>query len=116
MKKENMREFIYIPSFEVKWKKLGLTDDDLNRLEYCLLKNPKIGKVLEGSGGVRKMRFAFVDRGKSGSVRVIYVDFEVQKDLYLLDVFQKADKENLSKEEKNELKKVVRLIELSYEE
>ena len=116
MNGEITREFIYIPSFEVKWKKLGLTDDDLIRLESDLLENPKIGKVLEGTGGVRKMRFAFENRGKSGSVRVIYVDFEIYKDLYLLDVFQKSEKENLNKGERNKLKSVVRLIELKYED
>ena len=53
------REFICLPSFDAKWKHLGLTDDDLARLENELIKNPKIGAVLTGSGGARKMRFAF---------------------------------------------------------
>lgn len=56
---------------------MGLNDDDLARLQRELLEDPKVGPVMQGTGGVRKMRFAFEDRGKSGSARVIYVDFEV---------------------------------------
>ena len=63
------REFITLPSFDVKWKSLGLDEDDKSRLEQELLDNPKIGPVMQGTGGVRKMRFAFRDRGKSGSDR-----------------------------------------------
>ena len=109
------REFVILPSFDLKWKNLGLDDDDLTRLETELVNNPKIGPVMRGTGGVRKMRFAFEGRGKSGSMRVIYVDFEVYEKLYLVDVFQKSEQENLSAEERNNMKKVVKLIELSLE-
>lgn len=46
---------------------MGLTDADLRRLQEELLANPQIGSVMRGTGGVRKMRFAFENRGKSGS-------------------------------------------------
>ena len=69
------RIFVELPSFAARWKALGLNDDDLLRLETMLLSDPKVGAVLQGTGGVRKVRFAFENRGKSGSVRVIYIDF-----------------------------------------
>ncbi|MBR5344280.1 MAG: type II toxin-antitoxin system RelE/ParE family toxin [Clostridia bacterium] len=109
------REFITLPSFDVKWKSLGLDEDDKSRLEQELLDNPKIGPVMQGTGGVRKMRFAFRDRGKSGSTRVIYVDFEVYEKIYLIDVYQKSDKDNQTKAERNDMKNIVELIELSLE-
>lgn len=109
------REFVVLPSFAVKWKNLGLTDDDMRRLEDEILDDPKVGPVMKGTGGVRKMRFAFENRGKSGSVRVIYVDFEVYEKVYLVDTYQKSDKENLTKEERNNLKKAVELLELALE-
>ena len=56
---------------------MGLDDSDLIRLQEELLADPKAGDVIRGTGGVRKMRFAFKHRGKSGSTRIIYVDFEV---------------------------------------
>ena len=46
------------------------------------------------------MRFAFAHRGKSGSVRVIYVDFERYEKLYFVAVYQKAEKENLTEAER----------------
>lgn len=110
------REFVVIPSFLVKWKKLGLNEDDMKNLETELINNPKIGSMMQSTGGVRKMCFAYENRGKSGSVRVIYIDFEIYKKLYLLDVYAKNEKDNLSKEERNDIKKVVKLLELSLEE
>ncbi|MER2057100.1 MAG: type II toxin-antitoxin system RelE/ParE family toxin, partial [Clostridia bacterium] len=94
------REFVTLPSFDVKWKSLGLDEDDKCRLEQELLENPKVGPVMKGTGGVRKMRFAFRDRGKSGSTRVIYVDFEVYEKIFFVDVYQKSDKDNLTKAER----------------
>ena len=40
------REFIILPSFAVKWKNLGLNDDDMRRLEDMLLEDPKVGPVM----------------------------------------------------------------------
>ncbi|MBQ3374021.1 MAG: type II toxin-antitoxin system RelE/ParE family toxin [Oscillospiraceae bacterium] len=109
------REFIVIPSFQVKWKNLGLDENDMRRLEQEILDNPKVGQVMRETGGVRKMRFAFENRGKSGSVRIIYVDFEIYEKVYLIDAYQKSEKDNLSKSERNEMKKIVELIELQLE-
>lgn len=55
------RLFVMLPEFEKQWIKMGLTDDDLKRLQYELLDNPKIGDVMQGTGGLRKVRFAFED-------------------------------------------------------
>lgn len=65
------RIFVELPTFRTVWKELGLTDRDLRRLQEDLLANPKAGNVMQGTGGIRKMRFAFENRGKSGSIRVI---------------------------------------------
>ena len=106
------REFIALPSFDVKWAKIGLGHDDLVRLENELLAIPTVGAVLQGTGGARKMRFAFPNQGKSGSARVIYVDFEVSEKLYLVNVFAKSEKENITREERNELRQIVEILEL----
>ena len=55
--------------------------------------------------------FSFGDRGKSGSVRVIYVDFVIHEKLYLLTAYPKSEKDNLTKAERNELKKLVEILE-----
>lgn len=105
------RSFIELPIFRARWEDLGLTDEDLLRLQIELLADPKVGDVMRGTGGVRKMRFAFEHRGKSGGVRVIYVDFEVYEKIYLLTAYTKNEKENLTKDERNEIKKLIAILE-----
>ena len=105
------RLFVELPIFRSKWKAMGLTDDDLKRLQEELLADPKIGAVMRGSGGIRKMRFAFEQRGKSGSVRVIYVDFEVYEKIFLITAYPKNEKDNLTAAERNELKQMIHILE-----
>ena len=68
------------------------------------------GNVAEGSGGIRKVRFPLKDRGKSGSIRVCYTDFAEYEVIYLITAFEKKEQENLSDEEKNVLKKLVKAL------
>lgn len=70
---------------------------------------------MQGTGGVRKVRFAFENRGKSGSIRVIYIDFEVCEKIFLLTAYAKADQSSLTKKERNALKGLVELLELDLE-
>ena len=102
------RIFVELPIFRSRWKDLGLNDSDLRRLQEELLADPKIGDVMRKTGGIRKMRFAF---DKSGSVRVIYVDFEVYEKIFLLTAYAKNEKDNLSDEECNELKQLIKVLE-----
>lgn len=53
------RTFIQTQEFTKNWERLDLKDRDLRRLELEILKNPKVGKVIRGTGGLRKLRFAF---------------------------------------------------------
>ena len=73
---ELIRTFIEVPLFSKRWKEIGLKEDDLLALQIMLLKDPTSGPVMEGTGGIRKVRFALENRGKRGSVRVCYTDFE----------------------------------------
>ena len=68
------------------------------------------------TGGVRKMLFAFEDRGKSGSVRVIYIDFEFYEKIFLLTAYPKSEKDNLSKAERNEFRQIVEILEYQLED
>ena len=98
------REFIILPEFEKQWKHLGLSDDDLKRLQSKLLFDPEAGAVIQGTGGVRKMRFATENRGKSGSIRVIYIDFLIYEKIFLITAYPKNEKENLTQAERNVIK------------
>lgn len=101
-----IRTFIRLPTFEKAWKALSLTEDDYIELENMLLKNPTIGKVLEGSGGIRKVRYALPYTGKSGGIRVIYLDILLQETTYLLYAYPKSAKENLTQAEIGLYKKI----------
>lgn len=89
---------------------MGLDDSDLARLQDQLIKNPQLGAVMQGTGGLRKMRFA-LDKGKSGGSRVTYVDFVIHEVIYLIYAYPKNEKDNLTKEERNQMKKLIEAIE-----
>lgn len=105
-----VRTFYEMKHFTKKWQDLGFTDDELSQLQQVLLENPKAGDVMKGTGGLRKVRLAFPGSGKSGSVRVCYIDIEGVLEIHLIDVFAKNEKENLSKAERNAIRIVVEQI------
>ena len=105
-----LRTFIEVPLFTKRWKEIGLNDDDLLVLQIMLLKDPASGPVMEGTGGIRKVRFPIDNRGKSSSVRVCYTDFEEYEVTYLITAFTKNEQENLSASEKAVLKKLVKAL------
>ncbi|CAN5309794.1 hypothetical protein BH20ACI1_BH20ACI1_23530 [soil metagenome] len=63
--------------------------------------------MIVGSGGLRKMRFAIRGRGKSGGVRVIYYWTDESGYIFLLDIYAKNKKVDLSINEIKTLRKVV---------
>ena len=102
------RTFIEVPLFSKRWSEIGLKDSELLALQIFLLKDPQSGPVMEGTGGIRKVRFPLENRGKSGSVRVCYTDFEEYEVVYLITAFTKDEQDNLTKEERNILKRLVK--------
>lgn len=88
-----------------------MNEEDLRRLQEEILSDPKVGSVMKGTGGVRKMRFAFEHSGKSGGVRVIYVDFEIHEKVFLLTAYAKNEKDNLTEAERNELRLLIEVLE-----
>lgn len=104
------RTFIEVPLFTKRWKEIGLGEEELRDLQIMLLKDPESGPIMEGTGGIRKVRFPLVHRGKSGSIRVCYTDFAEYEVTYLITAFEKKEQENLTAEEKNVLKKLVKSL------
>lgn len=104
------RTFIEVPLFSKRWKEIGLGEDELRALQIMLLKDPVSGPIMEGTGGIRKVRFSLQNRGKSGSVRVCYTDFAEYEVIYLITAFKKKSQENLTEEKKSVLKKLVKSL------
>ena len=104
------RTFIEVPTFTRKWRELGLTDDNLRDLQKVLLDNPKAGDVIQGTGGLRKIRIPLDNTGKRGGGRVIYVDIEYKETIYFINVYTKNEKDDLTEEEKKAFKAVVKIL------
>lgn len=104
------RTFIEVPTFTRKWKELGLTDEILRDLQNILLNDPKSGDVIQGTGGLRKIRIPMGNRGKSGGSRVIYVDIELKETIYFVNVYSKNEKDALTDDEKKAFKAVVKIL------
>ena len=105
------REFIMLPEFDKQWKAMGFTDKDLQSLQEELTRDSAKGALMRGTGGLRKIRVAFENQGKSGSTRVCYVDFATYKRIYLITAYSKNEKDNLSKEEQNAVKGLIKYLE-----
>ena len=104
------REFVYTRTFFSNWKEAGLKESDFIRLEDMLIKDPKLGEVIPGTGSARKMRFAYEGKGKRGSTRIIYVDYEIGEKICFLAAYAKSDKTNLTEQEKSILKTTIEAL------
>jgi hypothetical protein len=104
---------IEIPSFLRDAKHLM---DEAERLEIVsfLARNPDIGDIMQGTGGVRKVRYAREGGGKSGGYRVIYFFHSSDVPIFALNVFAKNEKENVSPAERNSLKNLSALLVETY--
>ena len=72
-----------------------LTVDEYLGLQKFLLEHPSAGKIVRGSGGVRKIRWAMAGKGKSGGMRVIYYWKQRDDEIWLLTVYGKSEKETI---------------------
>jgi RelE toxin of RelEB toxin-antitoxin system len=75
-----------------------------------IAQNPEAGDVIPETGGVRKIRWARAGTGKRGGARVIYFYHDRDRPLYLLMVYAKARRENLTPEEKKAVRKLAALL------
>jgi hypothetical protein len=95
-----------VPEYIRRAEKLLTSDERLDLVNYLAVR-PKAGVLLEGTGGVRKLRWSRQGMGKSGGVRVIYYYHSGAMPLYLLTLFAKNERANLTQAERNELAALV---------
>jgi len=69
---------------------------------------------MQGTGGIRKLRWAIGSKGKSGGVCVIYYYHNEAIPLFLLTVFGKREKANLPQSERNEFAKLTNILAKNY--
>lgn len=113
---ELTRTFVELNNFLSEWKSYGLTEDDLLELEIMLMQSVKEHPVIQGTGGLRKVRFSpeRLNKGKSGAYRVIYLDLETNHIIILLVAYNKHKKDNLRPAERAELKQLVEILKTHY--
>ena len=97
--------FVELPAF-AKYRADYLDDEGVRGLQQSLLKNPEAGDVIEGTGGLRKLRHGDQRRGKGkrGGLRVIYYWWDGGRQFWLFTLYDKDEMENLSADEKKVLK------------
>jgi mRNA-degrading endonuclease RelE of RelBE toxin-antitoxin system len=72
-----------------------LTDDEYRELQVLLIGQPEAGAVIPGSGGVRKLRWRALGRGKRGGYRVIYYVKHARNVIWMLTMYPKNVAENI---------------------
>ena len=98
-----------LPHYIREAEKLLSLAERVDIINY-LAAHPKSGDLMEGTGGVRKLRWGRGAQGKSGGVRVIYYVHSERMPLYLLTLFAKNERANLSKAERTELADLVNTL------
>ncbi len=72
-----------------------LTDEGYTLLQHYLCENPNAGDLVEGSGGVRKLRWAREGTGKSGGVRACYYTRTKAGQIYMLVIYSKSVQDSI---------------------
>lgn len=103
-----------LPEYIKRAEKI-LSKEEREELLFYLAANPKSGTLIQGTGGIRKIRWTSKGKGKSGGSRIVYFFYNESIPLFLLTIFGKNEKINLSKSERNELTKFVKELVKNYQ-
>lgn len=98
--------FIETSAFTRRVKEL-LNDDEYARFQTELARNPNAGPVIEGTGGLRKVRVALAGGGKRGGARVIYYHLDAAAQIRLLLIYSKNESDDLTAAQKAVLKRLI---------
>jgi hypothetical protein len=96
------RTFVEMPGYSAHRRRLEdageLVDGDLQAMESEIMRNPEAGDRVQGTGGLRKIRFvqSAVGRGKRGGGRALYLDLPKRGKVYLIALFGKREQSDLS--------------------
>lgn len=102
--------FIELPSFE-RHRQSYISDESFRDLQNELMENPETGDVIEGTGGLRKIRHADARRGKGkrGGLRVIYYWWASGRQFWLYTLYNKDEMDDLTAAQRKLLKELLKL-------
>ena len=109
----SMQTIVELPEYLKKSEALLSISERQSIVNY-LASHPTTGDLMPGTGGIRKLRWSAKGKGKSGGVRVIYYYHNEAIPVFLLTVFGKGEKTNLTHHERNELAKLTALLIRNY--
>jgi len=104
--KEDM-EFIETPIFTKSICEL-LPDDDYRMIQQSLVLRPEAGKIIQGSGGLRKMRWHLQGGGKRGGLRLIYFWDKLNERIYMLLIYKKNKQEDFTPSQLKIIKNLIK--------
>ena len=104
---------VEMPGYSARAQNL-LTELEQEAIVQMIAKDPTRGVLIEGTGGVRKMRFGAGRRGKSGGVRVVYYFHSEVMPAYLLSIFAKNEQADLPRAERGVLAGLVQVLKRSH--
>ncbi len=113
MRRHPLHTVVETPEFRGRVRAL-LAEEELGTLVNYVAANPDAGDVMVGTGGARKLRWAAKGKGKSGGIRVVTFFGGSAVPVFLLTVFGKGEKANLTKAERNELRSVLSRLVAEY--
>jgi len=85
-----------------------LPDDEFRELQNFLINKPNAGTLIQGTGGLRKLRWSLDNKGKRGGIRVIYYWQLSKNQIYLMTLYSKNEKTDLSSKEKKDIKQMLK--------
>ena len=97
------------PEFLSATRKL-MSDDERALLVDYLAHNPTAGDLVQGTGGIRKVRWALDGRGKRGGARVIYFYHDADMPLFALTAYAKNERADLSQQDKNDFRRLTTML------
>ena len=101
--------FIESKLFE-KLREKYLDDDSYQALQNFLVEQPAAGDTMQGTGGLKKLRWSANGKGKRGGVRTIYLYLSDREHLHFLTIYAKNEMEDLSTDQKKILKVIAEEI------
>ncbi len=101
------------PEFLSATQKL-LTEEERAALVDYLAHNPAAGELIQGTGGVRKLRWGLEGRGRRGGARVVYFYHSADIPLFALTAFAKNERADLSQQDRNDFRRLTKLLAETY--
>lgn len=107
---EDLLSFIELRAFSKRWDDLGLTDKEMSLLQALIMIDPTSSPIIEGTGGLRKMRCGRGNKGKSDGFRVCYVYYEEFKIVLMVIIYAKNEQDNIPDAQKPAIRKIIERI------